>query len=172
MEAWHGSLIPNAFGLAPVLDGISPGNYDINIVRCSYCNREEFDWRHDQHDYRDNVLEYRCSGCSDQRRLDTRRYCFIMLFRHLNEALPHLFLAGLFDYAYPLQLNNIDTCKQRINTMHFVLNGKPWTSNWLYDLHKQLERQTKQGYRWKRKRYFTTHWDRQDLFSVVCSYLV
>ena len=41
MEVWHGSLIPNAFGLAPVLEGISPGNYDIYIVRCAYCNRKE-----------------------------------------------------------------------------------------------------------------------------------
>ena len=152
MEAWHGSLIPNAFGLASVLEGISPGNYNINIVRCSYCNRKEFEWRPDLHDFSDDIHVYTCSRCSDQRRLDTRRYCYTTLFRHLNEALPPLLLAGLFDYAYPLQLTNIDTCKQRINTMRFVLYGKLWTSNWLYDLHKQLEQQTTQGYRWNRKR--------------------
>ena len=129
MEAWHGSLVPNAFGLASVLEGISPGNYDINIVRCSYCNRKEFEWRPDLHDFSDDIHVYTCSRCSDQRRLDTRRHCYTTLFRHLNEALPPLFFAGLFDYAYPLQLTNIDTRKQRINTMRFILHGKPWTSN-------------------------------------------
>ena len=169
---WHGSLIPNAFGLAPVLEGISPSNYEIYIVRCAYCNRKEFDWGNDQHEYPENILVYRCSRCSDQRRLDTRRHYFIKLFHVLNETLPPLFLTGLFDYAYPLQLTNIDTCRQRINTMRFFLNGKPWTSNWLYDLHKQLERQNHKGHFCKGKRYFPTYWGRQDLYAVVCSYLI
>ena len=128
------------------------GSYGIDIAVCIVCSRSEFDRRPSEDEA--DMPEYRCTKCIDQQHLVNRLNGFTSLHRQLFYELPPLFSKDLFAYAFPANYEQWKTFnrrnrEQRLQTLRFFFCGAPWSRNYIYDLHQQLEMQVNRGYLWK-----------------------
>ena len=163
---WNAACLSTMYG--------RPGSHDTQLTRCLSCHCLELDWR----GYRDGLLlnvadVYTCSKCKDLQRFESHRNSLFTLYHHLiGVMLLLLSLPHFVDYLHPSNLHHKHTHIQRKRTLRLVLLGASYTDNYIYNLHTQVQEQTKRGHRWRGRLYYQKSWnDQTDLLTVLCACL-
>ena len=150
-------------------------SYDINIRKCASCSTREIRWY-----AKDNTgsADYTCTRCLDLLRINKHRTAFLTLHRQIHKVLPQVCTYNIYDFIHPVNYSqwrefNRHNYSQRSSTIRLFLAGAPWTNNWIHDLHRKLQRQSRRDLLWRGKVYRTSSWDSHtDVYVVLCGYLI
>ena len=150
-------------------------SYDINIRTCTRCRTSEIRWY-----AKDNTrsADYICTRRLDLHRITKHRAAFLTLHRQIHKVLPQVCAYNIYDFIHPVDHSqwrklNRHNYSQRSSTIRLFLAGAPWTNNWIHDLHRKLQRQSRRDLLWRGKVYRTSSWDSHtDLYVVLCEYLI
>ena len=140
---------------------VAMGSYDINILTCTLCGAREINWNAEGNT---GSTGYTCTRCLDLHRLGKHRATFFALHQQIHKALPQACATDIYDFIHPVDYNqwkklNWHNYTQRRSTIKHFLAGAPWTNNWIHDLHRKLQRQSRRELLWKGKAYRTSSWN-------------
>ena len=149
--------------------------YDLNIRKCASCSTKEIRWL-----YKDNTetADYICTRCLDLLCRNKHRNAFLTMHRQTFKALPQMCKHNIYDFIHPVNHSqwrefNRHNYSQRSSTIRLFLAGAPWTLNWIHDLHRKLQRQSRRDIMWRGKVYRTSSWDSYtDIYGVLCGFLI